>query len=323
MQHGGVMSIPVYIISGFLGSGKTTLLNHILKSFPKDVKVAILVNEFGDISIDGRIITHEGYLVSEITNGCICCTLRYELTRGIIDIVHDYKPDVMIIETTGLSIPSDIAGDLRVEQLKDRVSCQGIVIVVNAPKYLLLEKKFMAVNAQMKDAASVVLNKMDLMNEKDLDEVKKRINEVKPENALVFETSFGEIEYSKIFPEIKAKSIEEITHNHESGGHAYHEHDDHEHEHRDSTSGFKSYAFVENTIMSYKKIVDFFADNLEIIVRAKGTVKTDEGNKLFQFSSNGLDISDYGQNITKSELVFILEEKDEEYFKKELELELR
>ncbi len=305
------MAIPVYIISGFLGSGKTTLLNHILRQVPRDLKVALVVNEFGSVSIDGKIIEREGYSLTEITNGCICCTLRRELTRGLVDIVHDIKPDLVIIETTGLSFPDEIARDMKAEELRGRVECQGIIVLLNAPSYLAMQEKYMVVNAQMEGATKIVLNKIDLVDGDLLDKTREKAREMKPANALLFETKFGEIEIGELFPELRQGAVAQAKVHLGPEGPSEGHSEEHDHEHG-GTDDFASFTVKSAKPLCYADVAGYFETSGKWLVRAKGVVETEVGNKLFQFSSNGLDVSDYRQDHAGAELVFITLKVDEE-----------
>jgi G3E family GTPase len=312
------MAIPVFMISGFLGSGKTTLLNHMLKNVPKELKVAIIVNEFGDISIDGRIIEHEGYTVKEITNGCICCTLRWELTRGLVDIAYDIKPDLIILETTGLSIPEDIARDMKAEQLRDKVECREVIILLNAPTYLAAQEKHIIVNMQMVGATKIVLNKIDLTDEDLLERTKRRINEIRPKDASLIMAKYGGIDIGAAFPGLGEIAAIQGKRGSAPGGIRPDVHqEEHDHDPRGGADDFTSLSFKTDIVVRFSDIVDFFKRNGERIVRAKGVVRTEIGNELIQFSSNGLDVSGYGKASEGTELVLITLKVDEEKVREE------
>lgn len=306
------MVIPVFMISGFLGSGKTTLLNHVLKNLPKEMKVAIIVNEFGEISIDGKIIESEGYTVKEITNGCVCCTLRWELARGLVDIACDIKPDLIIIETTGLSIPEEIARDMKDERLRGMVECQEVIVLMNAPTYLAAQEKFIIINMQMVGATKIVLNKIDLAEADLLERTIRRINEFKPKDASLVLAKYGEIDIDEVFPGLGEIAAIQGERGHASGGlrpDLCHEEHDHDLENR--TDQFASFSFKADAEVRFSDIVDYFDRYGERIVRAKGVVRTEHGNQLIQFSSNGLDVSDYSKSNDDTELVLITLKDDE------------
>jgi G3E family GTPase len=103
------MPTPNYVISGFLGAGKTTLLNHLLETAPPGVRVMVLVNEFGRISIDKKTIRADPHDVVDLSGGFICCRLATEFISSLRFALDDLGADVILIESTGLAVPQEIA----------------------------------------------------------------------------------------------------------------------------------------------------------------------------------------------------------------------
>ncbi|MCF6249286.1 MAG: hypothetical protein L3J69_18305, partial [Desulfobacula sp.] len=104
----------VILITGFLGSGKTTFLNRIVKAFPKDQKLMILMNEFGEIGLDGTLVEGDELDILEISKGSIFCVcVKIDFIRALSEIAHKLKPDVLIVESTGVANPSDLEKDLK------------------------------------------------------------------------------------------------------------------------------------------------------------------------------------------------------------------
>src|SRR6266850_958705 len=137
-QHTGMQKkepIPVTVLTGFLGAGKTTLLNHML-SQKHGYKCAIIINEFGAISIDNQLVVGVDEEILELNNGCLCCRVRGDLIKSLGSLIQKQKRfDYVLVETTGLADPSPVVHTFKASELSDRLRLDGIVTVVDA-KYL-------------------------------------------------------------------------------------------------------------------------------------------------------------------------------------------
>ncbi len=161
--------MKIYILGGFLGSGKTTLLMKMADMFiNKGKKVSILVNEAGDIGVDGATINSQGYNAVELPNGCICCSMVGTLHESLMKIKNEIAPDILIIEPTGIAFSGKVKEAIEIIGYGEEFI--QIIGIFDGPRFrLFVEKKKDFYKKQLMDSDILVMNKMDLTP----DDVKK------------------------------------------------------------------------------------------------------------------------------------------------------
>lgn len=174
--------IPVTVITGYLGSGKTTLLNHILTG-QQGRKVAVIVNEFGEVGIDGQLIEQDGEeQLIEFNNGCLCCTVRGDLVTTIDKLRQRAgELDAILIETTGLADPAPVASTFFVDEaVRAGTRLDAFVTVVDAVNLEKNLEQSIEAQEQVAFADIVLVNKTDLVDEEQLQRIERRVRTLNP-----------------------------------------------------------------------------------------------------------------------------------------------
>lgn len=171
-------SIPVTVITGYLGSGKTTLLNHLLTD-EHGKKIAVIVNEFGDVGIDSQLVVKADEEILEMNNGCICCTVRSDLIRIIGSFMEKRERfDHLVIETTGLADPAPVIQSFFVdESMRSRTELDAVVTVVDA-KHIWEHWNSSEAQEQIAFADVILINKIDLVSLQQAEELENQIRAI-------------------------------------------------------------------------------------------------------------------------------------------------
>ncbi|MEJ9230735.1 GTP-binding protein [Peribacillus butanolivorans] len=193
--------VEVVIISGFLGSGKTTLLQNLLMNEKgSGRKVAVLMNELGEKSVDSDIIGDKVPL-QELLNGCICCTAKDELEISLLTLFNMHQPDVIYIEASGVAHPIEILDACLSPVIADRISIRSIITTVDAYRWLQRSRNSPQLNSlyeeQVKHGDTLIINKTIRLSKKELQRIKADLKSINP-GATLHITNFSNISLSGI-----------------------------------------------------------------------------------------------------------------------------
>ncbi|GGE57636.1 CobW family GTP-binding protein [Priestia taiwanensis] len=173
--------IPVTILTGFLGSGKTTLLNHILTA-KHGKKIAVIVNEIGKVGIDNQLVMNTDEEVMEMTNGCICCSVRGDLLVALKKLLQAEKEfEAVVIETTGLASPGPIIGTFFLDPVvQEAYNIDGVITVVDSYHIKKHLEKGIEAGEQIAFADRILMNKVDLIEGEEAGEIETLLHSLNP-----------------------------------------------------------------------------------------------------------------------------------------------
>jgi G3E family GTPase len=277
----------VNVVYGFLGAGKTTFIRYMMENPPRNEKVVILVNEFGEVGIDGMILAGHGAQVAEVVelpSGCICCTIASDFRRQFLDLCERFAPDRIIVEPTGVATISQIMQILEAEDMRPLYSDVHLIHLLDASEFLAFVKShrhFM--ENQIRRSKSALLNKTDRVKPVMLNLLVESIKEINP-HVTVYPTSFARLDASlldKVLgvprpeeeqPELPSQPEKEHVHGGEEGY-------DHVHDHGFANE-FETFGRKYSDSFSRRRLESFF-HNLKTggygrVVRAKGIFRTSE-----------------------------------------------
>ena len=270
-------------IFGFLGSGKTTLVRRLLAKRQDEDRVAVIVNEFGEVGIDGAILEGDSIEMIELTSGCLCCTLKGSLLDAMEELCDSGTVAQVIIEATGIAKPKEIMDLFAVSSMGQEYEIGPFATVVDSSKFSRVKSVLGDFyTEQVRYADVVILNKLDLVSPTDLDAVCQEVGSLNS-FAKIYLTEQCDLDLASIFDRgLRSAMIDRIR---QSGtdcpGH------DHDHQH----APVESYVLDSSLGASHRDLVEFFAETPENLWRAKGFMNVDGASSLIQFAMGQLEIT--------------------------------
>ena len=252
----GFTMTKIDIVSGFLGAGKTTLIKKLLAEAFQGEKLVLIENEFGEISIDGGFLKESGVQISEMSSGCICCSLVGDFNKALKDVHQQFAPDRILIEPSGVGKLSDVivAVENTVKDVPD-MKLNSFVTVADATKVKVYMKNFGEFyNNQIESAGTIILSRTQKLTQEKLEAAVALLREKNP-NAAILTTPWDELDGKTILSAIEKVSLadellarmqaehaaDEAEHHHhhdhdEDDDHdhcCHHDHEEHDHCHHD------------------------------------------------------------------------------------------
>jgi len=192
-------TIDVYLISGFLGSGKTTFLNRLIKVVPDDLTFLILMNEFGEVGLDGTLVEGEDVDMLEISKGSIfCACVKTDFIKALHALSKTVRPDIMLIETTGVANPSDLDRDLKLPIFGGAFQLRDKFCLVDGANFLDTYESFLAIEKQLASSDVFIINKLDLVAPGVADEIRAIVESFNPD-PVFYEATYAEVPFGDLF----------------------------------------------------------------------------------------------------------------------------
>src|SRR5262245_33680369 len=269
---------PITLITGPLGSGKTTLLRHMLAV--QQGKIAIVMNEFGEIAIDTKVIEGKNVRIAELGGGCVCCSLLGEFEAAVNEIIEKISPDRIVVETTGLAEPEALA--FNIQEALPQCRLDGVISVIDADMLIRFPELGHTTRLQIEGADILLLNKIDLVESSQIEPLETKLRPINSIAAIV-RTERCRIDPELLFGIGREKKIAEPEHQHQPE--------------------FESFAFSSGKIFSRDRFEDFANSLPGNVVRAKGFIRFADSGQLFNFVAGRWELEPFVSDRT--ELVFI------------------
>lgn len=313
----------VDMLFGFLGSGKTTLAAKILNEYGAKRRLALIVNEFGDVGVDGEILKGNSIDLVQLSTGCLCCTLKGSLEAAVLELDAKSDVDHIIIEATGVAEPEQVMSSFAEEEFTERFEVGPMVTVVDAPKFMKIRTMLGPFyEAQIEKSDYVILNKLDMGDVDLFKQVQTEVEELNPDAVIRF-AERCDVDLNEVLDGPISMALQ----NWEAGDQEHeHSHDhDHDHSHGDGHDHHHAlHAPADSFVLDVPDDVDrdaliaLYAKAPESLWRSKGFVRIKGKDHLVQVAMGSVEITPTDPR-DRHYLVFIGDGIEPDFFKGLLE----
>lgn len=309
----------VDLLFGFLGSGKTTLAGRILREYGPKRRLAMIVNEFGDVGVDGEILKGNNIDLIQLASGCLCCTLKGSLLAAVTELAEKSAVDHIVIESTGVAEPEEMLASFSDAVFQERFELGPVVTVVDAPKFLKIRDMLGPFyEAQIEKSDFVILNKLDMTDSANMAKVRDEVEAMNPD-AVIRYAERCDVDLDEVMDGPASAALIRWGAGHGVGADDSHEHEhgrDHEH-HGARHAPAQSFVIDLPGEVDRDKLASLYADAPERLWRSKGFVRMGGADHLVQVAMGAFEVTPCGPR-DRHYLVFIGDGLDRAWFEKRL-----
>ena len=290
--------VRVDLLFGFLGSGKTTLASRILNEYGSKKRLALIVNEFGDVGVDGEILKGNDIDLIQLSSGCLCCTLKGSLHAAVVELAEKSPIDHIVIEATGVAEPEEMLSSFAEPGFQEKFDLGPMVTVVDTPKFLKIRDMLGPFyEAQVEKSDYVILNKLDMADAKLTEEVREEVADLNPD-AIVRHAERCDVDLEEILDGPASGALARYigAHDGETSASSHdhsHDHDHHGHDHDHGARHAPATSFVIDVPGETDRaaLESLYRDAPERLWRSKGFVRLGGRDHLVQVAMGAVEIT--------------------------------